>query len=103
MKKRASRLASETLLALLVVLGLGAASCSSSAYHVLVETDPPGAVLFVNGIRQGVSPRKVTMSFAESDRVYLQVLRMGRTPSGSWYTPETIPDDERIVIRLTRN
>lgn len=89
--------------ALALFLALGAAACGTPQHHVMVETDPPGAVLFVNGERQGVSPRKVTMSFDKYDRAYLQVVRDGRIPSGSWFTPETIPDDEPIVIRLTRN
>ena len=103
MKKHAQRIASATLGALLAMFGLATAGCLGTAQHVLVETDPPGATLYVDGMKQGVSPRKVTMVFKDNGRSYLQVLRKGREPSGNWYTPDTIPDDKRIVIRLTRN
>lgn len=101
--RRASALAwlRNTCAALLV---LPMAACQwSSNQELLVESEPAGATIYVNGIRQGVTPHSVSLSFDDHDRAFLQLLGAGRAPTGLWYTESTVPSEGRVRVTLTRN
>ena len=98
---RKPRLASSfVLIGFLSLLGVG---CSSTPEQIEVITEPSAALIFVNGVFVGESPRKVGVSFDKSERIYIQTVRKGFEPTLDIYTDETLPEDGRRVLRLRRN
>jgi hypothetical protein len=79
------------------------ASCGSPMMDVEIRTDPPGANVWINGDPQGVTPRKVTFDFTESERNLLQLHVTGRPPVEMPFTRSQLPrGNNPLMVNIAR-
>lgn len=86
---------------LAILAGVGVlASCSGRARYVDVDSQPPGAILYVDGERRGQTRATVQLDFeGDDDRVLLQLLKPGYRPVLQYWTwGEVPPNDKKIFV-----
>lgn len=74
-------------------------ACSSSSRNMVVWVNPPEASVYINGEPAGKGNKRVhQLSFARSQRIYIQATAPNFTPRTDWFTLAQI--DEMIARGL---
>lgn len=86
--------------ALVLLAGLGVVvGCAGRTRFVDVDSQPGGAVLYVDGERRGQTRATVQLDF-ESDRVLLQMVKPGYRPVLQYWTWGEVPASDKKVFVL---
>jgi hypothetical protein len=102
MQKPRSRAQLQRLAAIGALL-LGAA-CSSTSRNMVVSVNPPEASVYINGELVGKGNKRVLeLSFANSDRIYIQATAPSCEPRTDWFTMKQIDEmnDRGLDINMT--
>ena len=84
---------------LLMCTALLATACSSTSRSMFISVNPPQAALYINGEPVGNGDKRPhTLSFAESERIYVQAAAPDFEPRIDWFTLQQL--DEMIDRNL---
>ena len=76
-------------LACCLLLGI-AAGCSSRR-TVDVDSKPPGATIYVDGEKKGVTRDQISVDFSRVDRVLIQIVKHRYKPILQYWTIDEVP------------
>ena len=84
-----SRRLGKALLACCLLLGI-AAGCSSRR-TVDVDSKTPGATIYVDGEKKGVTRDQISVDFSRVDRVLIQIVKHRYKPILQYWTIDEVP------------
>ncbi len=79
-----------------------AAGCESTARYVDLDSKPTGAVIYVDGVRRGLTRSRVELGFegGPGTRVLIQIVKPRYKPVLQYWTPGEVPENEKKVFVL---
>lgn len=92
--------------AIVLLAQLTCSACSGTSIHkVLIQSDPQGATIFVNGEEKGPTNGTVTITFTgdPEERVFIQLVLSGREPVYDTWKKDEIPTEGKKLYILKRD
>jgi len=79
-----------------------AVGCAESARYVDLDSKPTGAVIYVDGVRRGLTRSRVELDFESGPnaRVLIQIVKPRYKPVLQYWTPGEVPENEKKVFVL---
>jgi len=75
---------------------LGLASGCSSRRTVDIDSKPPGATIYVDGEKKGVTRDQISVDFSKVDRVLIQIVKHRYKPILQYWTIDEVPSAKRV-------